>query len=214
MPPWSLGQSDSTPPAERRCACSAPPRRVRRGQHEGDVRLDEPLRHRDHVELFLAELAEELGRDARRAAHPLADHGDDDHLRLQRHTVDQPAVDLPGERDSSAATTCAASGSGTTKQMLCSDEACEIIRTLAPCAATAAKVRGGDAGHTHHAPAGHGDQRQPADDGERLDGADVDSLGHDARAAKAGLKVLRTLIGMPRSMAGSIVLGCSTLAPK
>jgi len=31
---------------------------------------------------------------------------------------------------------------------------------------------------------------------------------------KAGLKVFRTLMGMPRSMAGSIVLGCSTFAPK
>ena len=41
-----------------------------------------------------------------------------------------------------------------------------------------------------------------------------DDLGTTRVPGKLGLNVLRTLIGMPRSIAGSIVLGCSTLAPK
>ncbi len=98
--------------------------------------------------------------------------------------------------------------------MLCSDEAWEIISTLAPCAATAAKVRAAMPGTPIIPRPATVTSASPRMTVSALTVPPFPAWATTRVPGKAGLKVLRTLIGMPRSMAGSIVLGCSTLAPK
>ena len=98
--------------------------------------------------------------------------------------------------------------------MLCSDDACEIISTLAPRCATAAKVRAAMPGTPIMPRPATVTSASPRITVRALTVPPFDDLGTTRVPGKLGLKVLRTLIVMPRSMAGSIVFGWSTFAPK
>ena len=104
---------------------------------------------------------------------------------------------------------------GMTRQMDCSDEACEIMSTLAPWLATAAKVRAAMP-HSHHPATLHSDHAQVLDGSDSFHGAaGILVASRTMRVpAQLGLKVFFTHRGMPRSTTGRMARGWSTLAPK
>ena len=98
------------------------------------------------------------GRHAGRPVHAEADDRDRGHARAHLDAVDLAAADLARELAlAGSPRASAASGSGTLKQIECSDDACEMSETEIRRSWSAAKVRAAMPGHAEHAVAGHRD---------------------------------------------------------
>ena len=120
--------------------------------HARDVALRRALGDRADVDVVPAERAEHLPGDAGPPLHPLADHRDDRLVGARRSSRVscslqlEPELLLDRRRPPRAA-----SALRTAKQIVCSDEACEIRMTLTPPRRQRPEQPLGDAGHADHA---------------------------------------------------------------
>ena len=134
----------------------------------------------------------------------------------QLHAVDLAGGEFARERAfERGAARCRACAARTTQQIECSDEPCEIITTDTLRGAQRSEHALGGAGHADHAGAFDVEQRQVVRERQALDRAGWSSPSASMRVPGcSGLNVLRMKIGRPRAIAGAIVCGWITLAPK
>ena len=122
---------------------------VRRVDDARDVALRRALGDRADVDVVAAERPEHLAGDARASLHPLADDGED-HLPGLFVDRGQPVVELEPELVVDRLHRRRGVGVCTAKQIVCSDDACEIRMTLTWRAASARNSRSAIPGHADH----------------------------------------------------------------
>ena len=188
---------------------------LRRVDHARDVALRGPLRNRADVDVLPPERVEYLAGDAGAPFHPLANHGEDrlvvPHIDLHRAGV-KLELELLADRLDRALRVRALR---TLKQIVCSDEACEISTTLTPLPASVPNTRPATPGTpTIPGPRSVSNASSPTDVIPFASFPSSTALRAISVPGAAGLKVFLIRIGMRFATAGAMLAECSTLAPK